>query len=196
MERKISQSVDLLKSTFENKINELTESNRRLKRRIFDLYTIFDISRKLNSSLDPNALLEEMLLTLIGQLEIKGAAIFIQKDPNQKELSMFKIRGVNLERHPDFTEFKFRQDGDLLKLLLSEEGPLFLDEIRAHIKKGSPDSVMMSSRGDSSRRLPFRVNLQGEPVWADPKGAKSKDDRPRTETERKKDAQKDNHLCG
>jgi signal transduction histidine kinase len=147
MERKISQSVDLLKSTFENKINELTESNRRLKRKIFDLYTIFNISRKLNSTLDPNALLEEMLLTLIRQLEIKGAVIFIQKDPNQKELSMFKIRGIDLKRHPDFTEFKFRQDGDLLKLLLSENGPLFLDEIRAHIKKGSPDSVMTSSRG-------------------------------------------------
>ena len=168
MERKISQSVDLLKSAFENKINELTESNRRLKRRIFDLYTIFDISRKLNSSLDPNALLEEMLLTLIRQLEIKGAAIFIQKDPNQKELSIFKIRGIGLERNPDFAQFKFTQDGDLLRLLLFEEGPLFLDEIRAHIKKGSPDLVMTSSRGNSSRRLPFRVDLQGEPVWTVP----------------------------
>ena len=157
MERKILESVDLLRSAFENKINELTEANRRLKRRIFDLYTIFEISRKLNSTLDPNSLLEEMLLTLIGQLEIKGAAIFIQKDTNQKELSMFKIRGIDLKRHPDFTEFKFRQDGALLKLLLSENGPLFLDEIRAHIKKGSPGLVLTSSRENSIRTKEISV---------------------------------------
>jgi len=149
MERGILESVNLLKSAIENKINELTESKRRLKRKIFDLYTIFEISRKLNSTLDPDALLEGILLTLIGQLGIKGAAIFIQKDPNQKELSMFKIRGIDLEGHPNSNEFKFRQDGDLLKLLLSQNEPLLLDEIQAHMKKGSPDLVSTQSPGES-----------------------------------------------
>ena len=164
MERKILESVDLLKSTFENKINELTESNRRLKRRIFDLYTIFEISRKLNSTLDPNTLLEKMLLIMIDQLGIKGAAIFIQKDPNQKELSMFKIRGIDLERYPDLTEFKFRQNSDLLKFLLSQNEPLFLDEIRAYMKKCSLGFVSTSSRDDS----PIRVPSDEHPHrWAD-----------------------------
>jgi signal transduction histidine kinase len=145
MERRILKSVDLLKNALENKVNELTESNRRLKRKIFDLYTIFEISRKLNSRLDTDTLLEGMLLSLIGQLGINGAAIFIQKDPHQKELSIFKIKGIHLEGHPDFTEFKFRQESDLLKLLLSENGPLFMDEIRAHISKGSSDFILTSS---------------------------------------------------
>lgn len=153
MDRKISESVDFLKSTFENKIQELTETNRRLKRKIFDMYAIFEISRKLNSTLDPNALLEEMLITLIEQMGIKGAAIFIQEDPNQKELLMFKIRGINLGRNVDFGHFKFGQESDLLKLLLSENEPLLLDEIRAHIRKRTYGLLSDSSPDDLSKRL-------------------------------------------
>lgn len=174
MQRKISESVDLLKSTIENKVNELTESNRRLKRKIFDLYTIFEISRKLNSTLDLDALLEEMLLSLISQLEIKGAAMFVQKDPNQEELSMFKIKGIDLEGHPDLSEFKFRQDSDLSKLLLSENGPLLLDEIRTHVYRDFFGLVSTSSQGEPIR-MPTdegsskRVCPDGHPPgWADP----------------------------
>jgi signal transduction histidine kinase len=165
MERRISDSVNLLKSTIENKVNELTESNRRLKRKIFDLYTIFEISRKLNSTLDLETLLEEMLLNLISQLEIKGAAMFVQKDPNRKELSMFKIRGIDLEEHPHLSEFKFRQDSDLSKLLLSENGPLLLDEIRTRIYKDFFGLVSPPSQGNS----PLHVTTDGHPDgWADP----------------------------
>jgi signal transduction histidine kinase len=157
MEKTILESVDLLKSTIENKVNELTQSNRRLKRKIFDLYTIFEISRKLNSKLDLDALLEEMLLSLIGQLGINGAATFIQKDPSRKDFSIFKTKGINLERHPDFAEFKFRQQGDLSKLLLSKNEPLLLDEIQAYIKKSSPDLIPVSSSGNSVRAKELRV---------------------------------------
>jgi signal transduction histidine kinase len=150
-EGRILESADLLKNVIENKVNQLTESNRRLKRKIFDLYAIFEISRKLGSTLDMDALLEAMLLSLIGQLGLNGAAIFIQKDPHQKELSMFKVKGIHLKGDPDFGEFKFRQDSDLSKLLLSENGPLLLDEIQVHIKKGSLDFVLASSHSSVPR---------------------------------------------
>ncbi|MCJ7578116.1 MAG: ATP-binding protein, partial [candidate division Zixibacteria bacterium] len=160
MERRVLESVDLLKNVIENKVNQLTESNRRLKRKIFDLYTIFEISRKLGSTLDIDALLEAMLLSLIGQLGLDGAAIFIQKDPHKKELSMFKIKGIDLKEHPDFTEFKFRQDSDLVKLLLSENGPLLLNEIRAHIKRGSPDFVLTASRSSVPRLKDWKKEIK------------------------------------
>jgi len=86
------------------------------------------------------------------------------KDPSQKELSMFKIKGIDLKGDPDFTGFKFRQESDLLKFLLSGNEPLFLDEIRVHIKKGSPDLVTTSSREDLSIRVPPPGRV---PVWAD-----------------------------
>jgi signal transduction histidine kinase len=151
MQKRVLESVDLLKNAIENKVNELTESNRRLKRKIFDLYTIFELSRKLGSRLDLDVLLEEILLSLIRQMGINGAAIFIQKDPNQKDLSRFKIRGINLEVHTDLSGFRFRLDGDLSKLLLSENGALFLHEIRANIRRVSHDFTLTSSSPSVTR---------------------------------------------
>jgi signal transduction histidine kinase len=152
-EKNIQNSVDILKNAIEDRVNDLTKSNKRLKRKIFDLYTIFELSRKLNSMLDLEDLLNGILKTMMGQLRIRGAAIFIQTDLSQKELSMFKIKGIDLGGYPDFTQFKFHQDSDLLKLLLSENEPWFLDEIRAHIKKGFADLVMTSSPRESSGGL-------------------------------------------
>ena len=160
MEKRVLESVDLLKNVIENKVNQLTESNRRLKRKIFDLYTVFEVSRKLGSTLDIDALLEAMLLSLIAQVGLNGAAIFIQKDPHKEELSMFKIKGIDLKEHPDFAEFKFRQNSDLSKLLLSENGPLLLDEIQVHIKKDSPDFVLTSSRSSAPGPKDWRKEIK------------------------------------
>ena len=44
------------------RIASLTETNRQLKRKIFDLYTIFEISRDFNSVLDYKSLLDSLLL--------------------------------------------------------------------------------------------------------------------------------------
>ncbi|MFQ6033109.1 MAG: histidine kinase dimerization/phospho-acceptor domain-containing protein, partial [Candidatus Zixiibacteriota bacterium] len=150
-EKKILDSVNLLKNAFENKVNKLTNSNKRLKRKIFDLYAIFEISRKLSSMLDLEDLLNGILETVIGQLGIRGAAIFTQKGPDQKDLSLFRKRGIEVEGHPDFTQFKFSQKSDLLKFLLSENEPLFLDEIRAHMKKRSFGFISTLPRGDLNR---------------------------------------------
>jgi two-component system NtrC family sensor kinase len=148
-DREIQDSVDLLKNAVEDKVNELTESNKRLKRKLFDLYTIFEISRKLHSMLDLEDLLSGILQTMIGQLGIRGVAIFIPKDLNQKELSTFKVKGIDLKVASDLTEFQFRQDSDLSKLLLSENEPLFLDEIRKHIRENYPALVTASPPEDS-----------------------------------------------
>ncbi len=125
----------------------LTESNKRLKRKIFDLYTIFEISRKLNSMLDLEDLLSGILETMIGQLGIRGAAIFIPEDLSAEELSVFKMRGIDLKGDTDFSEFGFRQDSDLLKLLLCQNEPLLLEEMRAHLKKGFGDLAVTSGPG-------------------------------------------------
>lgn len=157
MEERILESVDLLKNAVENRVNELTESNRRLKRKIFDLYAIFEISRRLNSTLDLDALLEKILESLLRQLEIKSVAIFIQKVPHQNELSMFKIKGIDWEGYTDLTKFKFRQDSDLSKFLLSENGPLFFDEIRVHMNKNSLGFFSTTSPDDSDPWEEIRI---------------------------------------
>ena len=58
----------------------LTNTNRQLKRKIFDLYTIFEISRNFNSVLDYETLLDTFILTALAQV---GADLL---DPGDRHL--------------------------------------------------------------------------------------------------------------
>ena len=87
--KKIRESVDILKNVMEGRFNRLSQANRRLKRKIFDLYTIFELSRKLNSVLDLDVLLSEMLSALMDELGIENIAVFLRRDPKQKKLCCF-----------------------------------------------------------------------------------------------------------
>ncbi len=78
-------------------IDELTRANKRLKRKIFDLYTIFEISRHLNSVLDTKSLLDGIILTIIGQMGVSGCAIFTAASENEG-LVLAKSKGLTLDK--------------------------------------------------------------------------------------------------
>lgn len=84
-----------------DKIAELAEANKRLKRKIFDLYTVFEISRHLNSVLNTEALLDGIILTCIGQMGVNGAAIFIAHDHTSLDLQLAKHKGLQVEHDLD-----------------------------------------------------------------------------------------------
>jgi signal transduction histidine kinase len=77
----------------ETKIASLTESNRQLKRKIFDLYTIFEISRNFNSVLDYQMLLDTFILTSLAQVGASKAAIFLRPNQLSDKIIMVKKRG-------------------------------------------------------------------------------------------------------
>jgi signal transduction histidine kinase len=139
VERRISESVNVFKQVVENKFNRLSEANRRLKQKIFDLYTIFELSRKLNSMLDLEDLLSEMLSTLMEQLGIRSMAIFLRKNPKDDRLSFFKLKGIPLESPTKTRHWEISLRGELYRLFLSEKESLFLEEIQAFIKDDSPE---------------------------------------------------------
>ncbi len=78
-------------------LSELTEANKRLKRKIFDLYTIFEISRHLNSVLDTEQLLDGIILTCIGQMGVSGAAVFTVRGHEGYDLQLAKEKGLSLD---------------------------------------------------------------------------------------------------
>jgi signal transduction histidine kinase len=78
-------------------IDELTTANKRLKRKIFDLYTIFEISRHLNSVLDTKSLLDGIILTIIGQMGVSGCAIFTAGSEDEG-LVLAKSKGLTLDK--------------------------------------------------------------------------------------------------
>lgn len=83
-------------------ISDLTSANKRLKRKIFDLYTIFEISRHLNSVLDTESLLDGIILTVIGQMGVSGCAIFTV-DNEGTELNLAMSKGITLDRNFKYT---------------------------------------------------------------------------------------------
>ncbi len=93
-----TDKVIKLEEEISRHIAELTSANKRLKRKIFDLYTIFEISRHLNSVLDTESLLDGIILTIIGQMGVSGCAIFIA-NPDESGLVLAKSKGLNLDHN-------------------------------------------------------------------------------------------------
>ncbi|UCB53275.1 MAG: GAF domain-containing protein [Candidatus Zixiibacteriota bacterium] len=142
-EKRILESVGLFKSAVEDKINRLAQANKRLKQKIFDLYTIFELSRKLNSVLDLDDLLSEMLSTLVDQLGIRNIAIFLRRDPKQDKLSFLKLKGTSPVSSPQTKHWEISTKGELYRLFLTEKESLFLEEIRAFINDDDPEMKIL-----------------------------------------------------
>jgi signal transduction histidine kinase len=114
----------------ETRISELTEANRRLKRKLFDLYTLFEISRNLSGLLETERLLDNLLLTAIGQMGIGAAAVIVDRDEDDRYLKLWRAKGVS---PPKQFAPRFDKEGGLLLRLQAVRMPLVWEEIaRAH----------------------------------------------------------------
>ena len=97
-----SDKVVKLEEEISHHISELTSANKRLKRKIFDLYTIFEISRHLNSVLDTESLLDGIILTIIGQMGVSGCAIFTY-GLDESAMLLAKTKGLTLNDNLDYS---------------------------------------------------------------------------------------------
>ena len=88
------KAVEMLGNAIDVKINELTESNRQLKRKIFDLYTIFEISRNFNSVLNYQTLVDSFLLTSLGQVGAAASALYLPDEKNSNRFFLIKAKGL------------------------------------------------------------------------------------------------------
>ena len=109
----------------ESRITELTEANRRLKRKLFDLYTLFEISRNLTGLLETDRLLDHLLLTAIGQMGIGAATVIIDREEEDAELTLWRCKGLV---PPKGTRVQIAKSGDLLKRLEAGRMPLDRDQ--------------------------------------------------------------------
>jgi two-component system sensor histidine kinase HydH len=143
--KRIQESVDLLKRVMEDKIGRLTQANKRLKQKIFDLYTIFELSRKLNSVLDLEFLLREALNTVSDQLGIDKIAILIKRSPEHEKLSLLKLTGTKSETSGRLKRVDISPQGELSKIFLCAREPLFLEEIQTLVKESSSEKQVLES---------------------------------------------------
>lgn len=94
-------SVAALQRELEEKLLLLTDTNRQLKRKIFDLYTIFEISRDFSAVLEFHSLLDTFILTCLGQIGAQKGAVFLHKDSRPDQFFVVKTKGSGEFPPPD-----------------------------------------------------------------------------------------------
>ncbi len=121
-----TNSVRALKAEVNQKLLELTEANRRLRRKIFDLYTIFELSRNFNAVLNYETLLDSFVLTSMGQMGAAKAALYLPLDIGRKEFQLARIKGS--PPYPD-KEIIIDPDGRFGRYITALNRPIHIEDI-------------------------------------------------------------------
>jgi signal transduction histidine kinase len=80
-------------SDAEERLTSLIEANRQLKRKIFDLYTVFEISRNFNAVLDYQTLLDSFILTCLAQVSVTKGGVFLTEKGQADRYVLAKSKG-------------------------------------------------------------------------------------------------------
>jgi signal transduction histidine kinase len=144
------------------KISELTEANRRLKRKLFDLYTLFEISRNLSRLLDIEHLLDHLLLTAIGQMGIGAAGVVVDRREDDTYLGIWRAKGTTVPR--GFTP-RLHKDGPLCGELRRVRMPIAMEALEQGGKLDSHELDVLRSL-EASLVCPMLVKGQMRGVLA------------------------------
>ncbi len=117
-------------SDLASELSRLSDANKRLRRKIFDHYTVFEISRHLSSMLDTESLIDAILLTCLGQMGVESAVIFLTDNDMQylKNPHMKGIENDNLNR------IRINYSSSLIKHLQQSGKPMTTIELTGHFK--------------------------------------------------------------
>ena len=125
--------------SLEEKVEYLTVTNRQLKRKVFDLYTIFEISRNFNAVLDYQLLLETFIFTCLGQVGLLKGAIFLKNDINAREFYLVKAKGSG--GMPGGRQH-FRDDTRLAGYLTRLNRPVLVDDLTSDITSKEERAIL------------------------------------------------------
>jgi diguanylate cyclase (GGDEF)-like protein len=106
--------------------------NRELKRRIYELHNLFQISLDLTAILDLDQLINSYLNTIIGQLRIKNAILYLNKDRNSTELVLNKTKGIEEE---EIDKLKFETTDAIVKQVFKKRQPVVIAEELTSLKE-------------------------------------------------------------
>jgi len=114
-----------------SQVAQLSDINRRLRRKIFDHYTVFEISRHLSSMLDTKSLLDAILLTCLGQMGVDGAVILLT-DSKSKLITDPHSKGIITD---NFKDLAIDYNSSFIEVLLKLERPLTVAELHNYLEK-------------------------------------------------------------
>ncbi|OGC79313.1 MAG: hypothetical protein A2145_02480 [candidate division Zixibacteria bacterium RBG_16_40_9] len=114
--------LDRVQKALAEKLTQIQLNHLQLKRKIFDLYAIFDISKNLSSLLEIEILLDTALATCQNQLGAQGAALILKLNP--KDQLQVKTQNIIF---PQKLEFSF--EGQLSEILAGQHKPILVKDL-------------------------------------------------------------------
>jgi C4-dicarboxylate-specific signal transduction histidine kinase len=161
---KSAKSTDGASASYGQKITNLTEVNRQLKRKIFDLYTIFEISRNFNAVLDYEMLLDTFILTSLAQVGASRAALFLRIDEQNDTFSLVQCKGA-----PDFNNSPLCFEGGsrLLEYITRLNRPVSTLEVIGKVADSNEAEILRHFHPGQVVPLIYQTRLSGVFVIAD-----------------------------
>lgn len=153
-----AENISAEMSDAQNRLTRLTETNRQLKRKIFDLYTIFEISRDFNSVLDYDMLLDTFILTSMAQVSASKAAVFLPADGHAERLVV--TRGKGSGRFPDKRHY-FKQGSKLLSYMAKLNRPVPSGELLSDMTRTGERNIMNMFHPGLVVPLIYQTRLRG-----------------------------------
>jgi len=104
---------------------ELQRVNRELKKRVYELHNLFQISLDLTAILDLDQLLNSYLNTLMGQLRVTSAVLFLMDDRNGHTIHLARVKGISEE---ELEDFQLRTSDSVVRYALQKRRPFVLSQ--------------------------------------------------------------------
>jgi len=109
------------------------------EKRIYDLQQLIEISKGLNSTLDYNILIESILLTCMGQLQLLNAGIFLVKVLGGEKFTLHRnYKGFDLDHT---IEYSFPITSPLIKFIESDYRCYNYEEIKNYVNDDSSEVI-------------------------------------------------------
>jgi len=107
----------------------LVQKNKELRKNIYGLHSLFEISMELSAILEYQELIARTLLTIVGQYSIKSA-FYMQLDHKLRQLRIYDAKG---ESNPAIEEIRIEMDDSLITYFLIHPAPSLLKDIKKEI---------------------------------------------------------------
>ena len=112
----------------------LIEKNKELRKKIYDLRNIFDVSLELHSILDVDRLINSTLLSLIGKFSCKSAVFLYSVKKNEQRLIVLNSKGLY---KTEVENLKIEKSDIFIEYLRRNPSPTLLSNLPKSIKNSS-----------------------------------------------------------
>jgi diguanylate cyclase (GGDEF)-like protein len=110
----------------------LVENNKELRKKVYDLRNIFDISLELHAILDVDRLINSTLLSLIGKFSCKSAVFMYGLKKMEQRLSVLNSKGLY---KTDVENLTIEKSDSLISYLHKNKSPQLITRLPKYVQK-------------------------------------------------------------